>query len=282
MSMNWNRRQFLTLMGGSLLLPSACQKVESRPVKRAASFTLFDCLVAYQKPKIGLVPMGIDDRGFFKTPKVRETPDKEATQNVARTAAKKYEYFTIDIEHWKVKLNEHSEEEVRESIDKYLRIMAWMREVAPSLKLGVYGVPPIRDYWTPVNGHPAAMKSWRRINQFLKPIADAADFIAPSLYTFYDRVPGWVKYASANIEEAQQFGKPVYPYLWCRYHGSNRPLRNQFIRGDFWRAQLETVRDRGANGVVLWDWAGHDRPRTYNIDTTQAWWQETVKFKSSL
>ncbi|MBD1856031.1 MULTISPECIES: hypothetical protein [Leptolyngbya] len=276
-----NRRQFLTLMGGTALLPAACQRVESRSVRHASEFKIFDALIYGGKPNVGLMPMRVDDRGFFAT-KERITPDRAATQKNARTTAENYSYFTIDIEHWKVNIGADSEAEVRESIDKFLRIIEWTREVAPSLKIGVYSIPPIRDYWTPVRNHPAGLKSWRAINQFLKPIADASDFITPSLYTFYDDVPGWVTYASGNIEEAQQFGKPVYPFLWCRYHPSNRQRRNQFIDGNFWRTQLETVRDRGANGLVLWDWAGHDNPRTNVLDTRQAWWQETVKFKATL
>ncbi|NJK52372.1 MAG: hypothetical protein HC936_05265 [Leptolyngbyaceae cyanobacterium SU_3_3] len=163
-----------------------------------------------------------------------------------------------------------------------MRVIRWMREAAPSLKLGIYSIPPIRNYWTPVRNLPGGRSSWRTANRFLKPIADASDFLTPSLYTFYEDIPGWVTYASANIEEAQQFGKPVYPFLWCRYHSSNRLRKNQFIEGDYWRTQLKTLRDRGADGVVLWDWAGHDKPRTNILDTQQAWWKETIKFKAAL
>lgn len=281
MSNIWNRRQFLTLLGGTALLPSACQKVESRPAQRASSFTIFDGLIYNSKPNAGLTPIRVDGRGFWKN-NDQSNPDREACQKTARAAAKEYSHFVINIEHWNVKLGDASEAEVRQNITKLVQVIEWMREAAPSLKYSIYSIPPIRDYWTPVRRHPAGLKSWRSLNQFLKPIADASDFITPSLYTFYDDVPGWVTYASGNIEEAQQFGKPVYPFLWCRYHPSNRQRRNQFIDGNFWRTQLETVRDRGANGLVLWDWAGHDNPRTNVLDTRQAWWQETVKFKATL
>ncbi|MBD1823596.1 hypothetical protein H6F51_13995 [Cyanobacteria bacterium FACHB-DQ100] len=281
MSHIWNRRQFLTLLGGSILLPSACQRVESRPNRSANSFTIFDALLYAEKPKIGMTPIRVDDRGFWKN-KDRSRPDRDACQQNARTAAKDFSHFVIDIEHWKMNINQAGKDTVQGNIKKYVEIIQWMREAAPALKLGVYAVPPVRDYWTPVRNQPAGLTSWRAVNQFLKPIAEAADFIVPSLYTFYDDIPGWVTYARGNIEEAQQFGKPVYPFLWCRYHTSNRLRGNQFIEGDFWRTQLETVRDRGANGVVLWDWFGHDSPRTNILDTRQGWWQETVKFEATL
>ncbi|MBW4538621.1 MAG: hypothetical protein KME43_05675 [Myxacorys chilensis ATA2-1-KO14] len=277
----WNRRQFLTLLGGTALLPSACQKVESLPVRRAASFTIFDGLIYDQKPDVGLTPMRIDGSGFWKN-NDRSQPNREACQKTARDAAEKFSHFAIDIEHWKTNIDKDPKAEVQESVDKLVQVIQWMREAAPSLKLSVYSIPPIRDYWTPVRNLPGGRPSWRAANQFLKPIADASDFLTPSLYTFYEDVPGWVTYASANIEEAQQFGKPVYPFLWCRYHNSNRERRNQFVEGDYWRTQLQTVRDRGANGLVLWDWAGHDNPRTNILDTKQAWWQETAKFKAAL
>ncbi|MGG6269226.1 hypothetical protein ACQ4M3_40100 [Leptolyngbya sp. AN03gr2] len=281
MSNLWNRRQFLTLLGGTALLPSACQRVESRPNQRASAFTIFDALIYPEKPNIGLTPIQVDGRGFWKNGD-RSTPDREACQNTARAAVGKFSHFVIDIEHWKVGRWSAPDAEITANIKKLVQVIEWMREAAPSLKYSLYSIPPMRDYWTPVRNHPAGMAGWRKVNQFLKPIADAADFITPSLYTFYEEIPGWVKYANANIEEAQQFGKPVYPFLWCRYHTSNRQRKNQFIEGDYWRTQLQTVRDRGANGVVLWDWFGHDNPRTHVLDAQQAWWQETVKFKATL
>lgn len=278
MSNLWNRRQFLTLLGTSALLPSACQRVESRPPQQASSFTIFDALIYGKKPDIGLTPMKIEGGGFWKG-QDRSKPDREACQKTARAAAGRFSHFVINIEHWKVNINQDPKAEVEESIDKLVQVIEWMREAAPSLKLGVYAIPPIRDYWTPVRNLPGARSGWTAANQFLKPIADAADFTAPSLYTFYEEIPGWVKYATANIEEAQKFGKPVYPFLWCRYHNSNKNRKYQFIEGDYWRKQLETVRDRGANGVVLWDWSG---PKNHALDSTQAWWQETIKFKATL
>jgi hypothetical protein len=278
----WNRRRFLTLLGGgSALLPAACQRVESRPIRRAPSFTIFDGLIYSQKPNAGLTPIRVDGRGFWRG-QDQSQPDRDACQKTARAAAKEFSHFVINIEHWKVDINRDPKADVQKSVDKLVQVIRWMREAAPSLKLGIYAIPPIRDYWTPVRNIPGSVASWRAANQFLKSIADASDFIAPSLYTFYEDIPGWVTYASANIEEAQQFGKPVYPFLWCRYHTSNRLRRNQFIEGGYWRTQLETVRDRGANGVVLWDWAGHDTPKTNVLNAQQAWWQETVKFKATI
>lgn len=232
------------------------------------------------KPDIGMTPILVTGRGYSK-PKSSE-PDEAACRQLARETSEKFSKMVIDIEQWPLDSRRASKEEVQESMDKIIRIIRWMKSERPKLKLGFYGSPPHRDYWGPLRGNAQVIKAWKDANDVLKPIADATDFLCPSLYTFYDDVPGWVRYANANIEEAQRFGKPVHPFLWCRYHVSNRLRTNQFIEGDYWRTQLETVRDSGVDGVVLWDWFGFDRSKPNAIDTTQGWWQETVKFQAAL
>jgi hypothetical protein len=80
-----------------------------------------------------------------------------------------------------------------------------------------------------------------------------------------------MKYALAILREARQYGKPVYAFLWPRYHDSNRFIGGQPISRKFWRKQLETVY-RHADGVVIWD---YDRSlwREY-----MPWWLETKAF----
>ena len=55
------------------------------------------------------------------------------------------------------------------------------------------------------------------------------------------------------IAKAHQIapGKPVYPYLWAQYH-EGAPKALEFLDGDYMKFQLETARDCGADGVVMW------------------------------
>lgn len=274
------RRQFLTLMVGSALLPSACTSTNqstASAVPPAANFTVYDSLLYPQKPSAGLKPIIVSGNSFWKD-KDRTVPYESACRQAAREAAEKVSKFVIDIEHWPINYQKTSKAEVQETMQKVIQIIAWMKSEAPKLGIGVYAFPPIRDYWTPVRQLPGSMSSWREQNEFLRPVAEKADFLAPSLYTFYDDIPGWIKYANASIVEAQRFGKPVYPFLWTRYHVSNKKLKFSFIPGDFWRTQLQTIRASGAQGVVLWDWYADSHPATGVLDTSQDWWKETVSF----
>jgi hypothetical protein len=263
-----------------MLLPSTLQMLQGCSADRNPTFKIFDSLGYDQKPQVGFTPLHIVDRGFWKTP-ARLDLDRSACERIARKVATKFSYLVIDIEHWQVDRHRDPIAEVKTSINKFVEVLGWMRSAAPSLKLSLYAIPPLRDYWSPVGRQTERLAAWRESNRFLKPIADACDFISPSLYTFYKDIPGWVTYAKANIAEAQQYGKPVYPFLWSRFH-STQSHGFQFIPGDYWRTQLETVRSQGADGLVLWDWGGYDRPTAKALDTRQGWWQETIKFSQTL
>ncbi|GAP97585.1 hypothetical protein [Leptolyngbya sp. NIES-2104] len=268
------------LQGSSLAKPENASDPKRR-VTRSSKFAVYDSLMYGEKPKIGLTPILVTGRGYWKGQDYSK-PDEAACRQLAREAAEKYSKVVVNIEHWQLDVRRASTEKVQESMNKILQVIRWMRSERPQLQLGFYGSPPHRDYWGPIRGNAGVLRDWQRANDALKPIADAIDFLCPSLYAFYDDVPGWVKYASANIEEAQRFGKPVYPFLWTRYHVSNRLRKLQYIEGDYWKTQLETVRDSGAEGVVLWDWFGFDRSKPNAIDPRSDWWQATVKFKQSL
>jgi hypothetical protein len=131
---------------------------------------------------------------------------------------------------------------------------------------------PVRNYWTPQKpqGH-QHWETWRRRNDRLERLAEHVDVIYPSLYTFYENVEGWKRYAKANIDEARQYGKPVIPFIWPQYHNSNRTLRGKLVDGGYWRTQLDLVH-RHTDGVVIWGgWQAQ-------WDEDAGWWQETKAF----
>lgn len=257
--------------------PSALQNVS---YARAPNFRVYDSLFYPNKPQIGMTPIMVTGRGYWKGTDYSK-PDEAACRKLAReVTAQKFSWFVVDIENWETDIRKVPKEEVRETIEKMRLVVRWMKSERPGLKVGVYGLPPIRDYWTPVQGKSDAIAAWKAANEFFKPLAQDVDFIAPSLYTFYNDVNGWKTYALANIAEAKRFGKPVLPFLWARYHPSNRLSKLQFISGDYWRTQLETVRNSGVEGVILWDWSGFSDP-PQAIDTNADWWKETTAFVKS-
>jgi len=115
-----------------------------------------------------------------------------------------------------------------------------------------------------------ALDAWRVRNLEMAQLADVADIIFPSLYTFYDNHAEWAVYARANIAEARKYGKPVIPFLWFEYHTST-DLGGQLIDGDYWAKQLLVCRQE-ADGLVIW--GGYLR----SFDPKAPWWIETVKF----
>jgi hypothetical protein len=176
----------------------------------------------------------------------------------------------LDVEHWD--LSDVGEATLERNIDRYVSMLETFRHELPNVRLGLYGMLPIRSYWIPVGGDPAKLRDWRLSNQRLRRLGDAVDVIFPSLYAFYDDIDGWLTYASANIAEARCYQKPVFAFIWPQYHKSR-----ELIGGAFWRLQLETI-FKHADGMVVWSPAkGKQR---WNPDAP--WWLQTVDFLESV
>ena len=199
----------------------------------------------------------------------------------------------FDIEHWPLDIRKGvksaadddiasaNAKKVTASMNKMIHIISVAKKTNPNLKYGYYSCIPLRDYWSAVRNDPKRMKAWQKANDYLKPLADSVDVLCPSLYAFYPDRDKWVRYAKANIAEAKRLakGKPVYAYLWPKYHNSNKKDGKSFIEGDFWKLQLETVYNSGIDGVIIWDSrrvVNNKKDSTW--DPNRAWWKETVSF----
>lgn len=222
----------------------------------------------------------------------RDQLDEDRVRARAREASDAGVPWVIDIEHWAIDIRLNSQSEVQATLDKFIQLIDWAKDERPDIQIGFYGILPLRNYWGPVeqvvleararsepgfeNRFPerfvAAQEridDWKRANDFLQPLADAVDFIVPSLYTFYDDPVNWVVYAEANMAEAAQWGKPVVPFLWPQYHDSG-VLAGQMVDADFWQLQLDTVRAH-ADSVIIWGAAAMPI-------AGEAWWQPTIDF----
>jgi hypothetical protein len=136
----------------------------------------------------------------------------------------------------------------------------WAKEKFPDVPVGIYGPQPFRrDYWG-LSGKSAQQidGTHKTDGELWGHIAPAVDFCVASIYCFYD-TPGSVYYMGANIEENVQrmspFGaKPVYAYLWLRYHDSNAKLKGQEVADYLAEAMAILPYFCGARGTVLWGW----------------------------
>lgn len=180
--------------------------------------------------------------------------------------------LVIDIEAWKFKPDMTSSE-INAIIAKFKKVIAVFRSQLPKTKIGLYLVLNERNWLAPC-GDPGKVKSrtssWHQRNLKLQPLADAVDIIFPSLYTFYPdskSIACWPTYAKANIKEARIYGKPVWAFLWMKYHSTGG-----WIPASFWRKQLDTVYGL-ADGLVIWSMAGTDK-----WSSTAPWWVQTKDF----
>jgi hypothetical protein len=173
----------------------------------------------------------------------------------------------LDIENWSL---DGAPAVVADSIQKYMITMQAFAQFAPAVKFGYYGVSPIRDYWDALAGPGSPQyQAWQARNDTVAPIAQEANLLFPSIYTFYNDEDGWQKYAIAQISEARRIGpgKPVYVFLWPQFDDS----AEEYLPPDFWGMELETARQY-ADGVVIW--GGFQQ----TWDDSAPWWQQTQAF----
>jgi len=241
---------------------------------QSASFPVFDATFYKNKPdlsKSGMRPFSLWYAVNFWEPLEDRSQPNEAK---IASAAKKIRSdlpLCVDIEEWPVT---GSRDVVRQTVEKYIKVASILRQNNPSVKFGFYGVIPIQDYGRGSgNKGRKAFDTWTRDNDKLKSISEYVDVIYPSLYAFSYDQQKWVNYAVASIAEARKHKKPVYVFLWPKFHDNSR-LSGQYINGDFWRVQLNTSM-KYADGIVIWGGTNEA------WDENAAWWLETKKFLSS-
>lgn len=218
-------------------------------------------------------------------------PDEATVRGFARLADDRQQLLVIDIETWPIDVRGQTDADVQHTIDMFIQICDWAHNERPNLKIGFYGVLPLQDYWTPVSYDKALhgvtpwwtehlpqftanFKAWQAANDRLDVLASKVDFLAPSLYSFYDDQDGWQRYAKWNIEEAKQYGKPIYPFLWMEYHDSTAQA-GQLLPVDYWNMELQTLK-QSVDGVVIWGGANEQ------WNPQAPWVQATEQFIATL
>ena len=154
-------------------------------------FPVFDATNFAQKPDLsqyGLKRMPVVYPAYMwdsKEPSVQTSlPDRNRVNAFAQLAAQSSNIVVIDIEQWPLAGDPAT---VTASITKLQTVIRWFKTPVPSMKVGFYGFPPLRDYWDSIQEEGSARyKSWQTKNDALAPIAQLSDVLFPSLYTFYD------------------------------------------------------------------------------------------------
>src|SRR5262245_34742471 len=252
----------------------------------ASAFTVYDELFFLNQPDLaqyGLKRNKIFYESDLFPPGQRSQPDEAAVRAAARRlVASGYPFnepVQLDIELWEWDTHYATDAVATDAMNKLIQIIRWFRNEAPQYtKVGYYAAGPNRQYWPaqdPAASSPAFVK-WQASNDFLFPLIAEEGALYPSLYTFYNDRAGWVKYAKANIAEAKRIGggKPIYPYIWPRYHEAG-DMGHIYIDYDFWKLQLQTIKEAGVAGVIIW--GGWNAIGGYKEQWTGdwPWWQAT-------
>ncbi len=263
-------------------------------------FMVFDDIRLAGEPNLvedfGLQPLQRFSQWYFWAPGADDSePDVDRIRENAQQYLDPRWFFVANIEHWPTYGDEAV---VSESIRKLALVVDTIKEVHPDIVTGIYGMMPVRDYFTPVryDYDSPEFEEWTVTNARLQELADHVDVILPSIYTFYpdyaaDGTPRiwerdrWVQYATANLLQARQYGKPVVSYIWPHFHGGGgsadpdspdyRYWKYQPIGRDFWEVILETTYQYSDSTVIY-----EGLPKAW--DDTAPWWLATEEFLSEV
>ena len=264
----------------SVVSVASPRTVPSAPVLYSCTF-FYELLAYAHKPdlrKFGIQPARVfGPQDLWRKGSTREAVPSEI--EVARGLALRPPNggpIVLDIEHWPQR---GTDVEVASSVERLIGLFDRAKGLESKVNVGYYGVPPIRDYWRAIRqpGSPLYLE-WQHDNDRLQALADKVDILFPSLYTFYDDVDGWQRYAIANLEEARRLAgsRPIYAFLWPQFHESNKKLALQYLDAGFWRTELEVVAAH-ADGIVLWGgWEAAGKRAEW--DESAPWWIETKRF----
>lgn len=238
-------------------------------------FVIFDGLLYQGKPDLG--PLGIVRIGGVN-PSAKELGataevDPQDVRATLHPILGRKGFVYLDYEQWAV--SGLPDDRLSENIHKLAQVADIARETVPDVKFGYYGLIPCFDYYNVISGDPAKIARWQNCNARLDELAKHVDVVMPSLYAFVNDQQAWDKFASAQLQAARRYGKPVYAFLWPEFHPSNVKLKGTNIPAQFWRHQLEFCKTH-ADGVILW--GGWQK----KWDEGAPWWVETKAFMETL
>ncbi|NWH08688.1 MAG: hypothetical protein HXY22_08620 [Alphaproteobacteria bacterium] len=177
---------------------------------------------------------------------------------LARRAGAKHQgaaLVIINIEEWKTWKTDVAT--IRRSVDWLMLTAAAVKEGAGGAPVGYYSMVPAFNYWDAMAGEGTGRyRRWQENNDLLRPLAEAVDALFPTVYTHYrEDYERWRRYALAQVSESRRIGpgKPIYPFVWDRYHEANFSLGNGFIEPEFLAFQLEALfKAKETAGLVIW------------------------------
>jgi hypothetical protein len=150
-----------------------------------------------------------------------------------------------------------SSDEFKKSMTEFSEAIHLAKSLRPNVKWGFYYLP-FTTYWK-------RNDQWKASNIQIEGLLKQCDILFPSLYIFYkegSNGPGDNEsYASENIypilKLAKDLNKPVLPFIWHRYHDSNRDIGLQLIPLNDFRSFVNKLlsanyQGKRVSGLVWW------------------------------
>lgn len=151
--------------------------------------------------------------------------------------------------------------EFNKMLNEFIKALKIAKRLRPNIKWGYYGIP-IQNYWH-------RNDNWRNRSRELLPLFKESDIIFPSVYDFYeDSVRSRAQdaeYVNDNIVLGLEIGarvnKPVMPFVWHRYHNSNKKKGFSLIPADEFKDHVDAAlkanfQNKRINTIIWW---GADR-----------------------
>ncbi len=242
----------------------------------APGFQILEAIHCRNKPnllQLGIKPLPVIRPNLLWPRGVKwDEPNERRIRSVALQLKDLGLPIVIGVDHWPLG---GEEKQAMENAEKYIQMMRWLREEKPNLAFGYFGVLPVHSYLATQKGRKKEFKAWRKRNAELWELGQAVKVIFLPLYTFLPDRDAWKRYAKEHIKEARRHDRPVYVFLWPKYHESNAKARGRLLTGEYWALQLETCR-KYADGIVI----ALDTKKQW--DESADWWLATKVFLATL
>lgn len=245
----------LLVLGGFAALTTIALNITAQnqtlPSADAAGkpFLVFDNLGYAGKPDLstnGLIPSCVIyyHGDWKKAVGAGKLPDEKSFKEAIRSrSAGKPGPVVIDIEFvYLSQTHGTTEAEAKQHFKLFITLAKWAHEAAPGHLVGFYGHGLFPE--EPGTEYSAETRQ----------LIAAVDAFFPSMYVHGNQTAAqWRAKLQTLLAQAHELapGKPVYPYVWPQYHEGG-PKALEFVDAGYMKFQLETARDSGASGVVVW------------------------------
>lgn len=269
-------------LGATALATAALTRFPA--VAQSTKFKVFNGLLYSEMPDLrhyGVSPVHVIDRGIWPEQTSHfEDPDPRLVAKKLHALPDDGVPLVMDFEFYSFSQGLKNSLEALEGLTT---IAKSFKTAAPSRPIGFYGYMPVHDYFDAIKPKSSSeYRTWQDENTMAGMLNPYVDFLAPSLYTFYNRPADWQTYARAQISEARRISdKPVYAFIWPHFHNQGKKKQPSAIPADFWRLQLETMSEI-ADGVILWGGWNFGRQASMKWNSQASWWVQTKEFLASL